>query len=185
MQYFEKEYDCTGIDINKDSLVVAQRKLQKTKLQPGNMISFDLKQQYDIILCLFSSIGYVKTYENLQKTMNQFSNHLLKGGLVIIEPWFTLDSFKVGTVHTDTYKDENINIVRMNVSKRVRNLSILDMHYLIGKKGDKVEHFTDRHELGLFERKQTLECMTKAGMESQFFEDGLMRDRGLYIGVKK
>ena len=42
----------------------------------------------------------------------------------------------------------------------------------------------DIHELGLFEHDKTIEIMKKANFESEFLKDGLMKDRGLFIGVK-
>jgi len=42
----------------------------------------------------------------------------------------------------------------------------------------------DTHKLGLFETDKTLELMEKAGIQAEFLKDGLMKDRGLYIGVK-
>lgn len=58
------------------------------------MITLQLKKQFDIITCLFSSIGYVKTYENLEKSMNSFAKQLKVGGVVIIEPRFTAETYK-------------------------------------------------------------------------------------------
>ena len=58
------------------------------------MISLDLNKKFDIITCLFSSIGYVKTYANLEKSITSFAKHLKIGGVVIIEPWFTAETYK-------------------------------------------------------------------------------------------
>jgi hypothetical protein len=58
------------------------------------------------------------------------------------------------------------------------------MHYLIAEKNGDVLHYADIHRLGLFEIDKTLEIMKKADLQSEFLTDGLMKDRGLYIGVK-
>jgi hypothetical protein len=47
-----------------------------------------------------------------------------------------------------------------------------------------VTHHVDRHELGLFERREMLAFMREAGLCAQFEPQGLMPDRGLYIAVK-
>ena len=83
-----------------------------------------------------------------------------------------------------TYEGEAIKIARLNSSKIEGNLSIMEMHYLIAEKDKDVIHFVDIHELGLFEIDKTLEFMEKAGLKSEFLKDGLMEDRGLFIGVK-
>ncbi len=148
------------------------------------MIKINLKIEYDIILCLFSAIGYVKTYSNLEKTMKNFANHLKKGGVVIIEPWFTKSIYRVGDPGMTTYDGQNVKIARVNSTKKEGDLSIMEMHYLIAEKNADVIHFMDTHELGLFEMDKTLEFMEQADLQSEFLKDGLMKDRGLYVGVK-
>ncbi|MFC1853806.1 hypothetical protein ACFL27_26785 [candidate division CSSED10-310 bacterium] len=44
---------------------------------------------YDVITCLFSSIGYVKTLSKLNQTVACMDHHLLPGGHLIFEPWLT------------------------------------------------------------------------------------------------
>jgi hypothetical protein len=58
------------------------------------------------------------------------------------------------------------------------------MHYLVAERGESVKHFVDRHELGLFEIDKTLMIMKKAGFQAKFLKKGLMKDRGLLVGVK-
>jgi hypothetical protein len=60
----------------------------------------------------------------------------------------------------------------------------MDMHYLIGERNKAVTHHVDRHELGLFERRDMLACMREAGLRAHFHEQSLMPDRGLHIAVK-
>jgi hypothetical protein len=41
------------------------------------------------------------------------------------------------------------------------------------------------HELGFFEIYKTLAIMKKAGFQTKFLKKGLMKDRGLFVGVKQ
>lgn len=85
----------------------------------------------------------------------------------------------------DTYDGEDIKIARLNISKIEGNLSVLDMHYLIAERNKEIKYYKDRHELGLFEVDRTLVFMKEVGLQSKFLKNGLMKDRGLYIGVKE
>ena len=96
IQHFKDTYQCTGVDINKEILKVARKKLPNTEFIQADMISMDLGRQFDVITCLFSSIGYVKSYSYLEKTLHSFYNHLCSGGVAVIEPWFTKDVYDVG-----------------------------------------------------------------------------------------
>jgi len=182
LQYLEKDFNCTGLDLNEGILKVARKKLPKSvKLLKGNMINFKLGKEFDIILCLFSSIGYVKTYSNLKKTINNFVKHLKKGGVVIIQPWFTKKQYRAGNPYMTTYDGENIKISRLEVSKKKGNLSIFDFHFLVAEKNKDVKHFTDKHELGMFEHNKISQIMKKAGLNTK----SLKFDRGLFVGIKK
>jgi hypothetical protein len=57
-----------------------------------------------------------------------------------------------------------------------------DFHYLVGTP-DGVEHFTERHEMGLFTEEECRAAFTAAGTAVTFDADGLM-ERGLYIGAR-
>ena len=185
LEQFKSDFSCTGIDINNAMVEVAKENVKDVIFKQGNMVDFNLKMEYDVILCLFSAIGYVRTYPNLEKTMMNFSNHLKKGGVLVIEPWFTKSIYRVGEPGMTTYDGTDVKIARVNTTKIEGDLSIMDMHYLIAERNQDIIHYVDTHELGLFEIDKTLEFMKKADLQSEFLTDGLMKDRGLYIGVKK
>ena len=63
-------------------------------------------------------------------------------------------------------------------------MSIMDLHYLIAENGKDIEHIVDRHLMGLFEVETTLEIMKSCGFDAKFLTKGLMKNRGLYIGMK-
>jgi SAM-dependent methyltransferase len=185
IQQLQDEFRCTGVDINKEILKVAKEKLPNTEFIQADMISMELGRQFDVITCLFSSIGYVKTYSNLEKTLHSFHSHLCSGGVAFIEPWFTKGVYDVGRPSISIYKDDDLKIARVNISEIDGDVSVMDMHYLIAKRGEKVKHFIDRHELGLFGVDETLEIMKAVGFDAWYLSDGLMVNRGLYVGKKE
>jgi hypothetical protein len=84
----------------------------------------------------------------------------------------------------NTFGNDDVKIARQSVSKVRGSVSVMDLHYLIAERNKSVTHYIDRHELGLFERDETLAFMKQAGLQAIFLEEGLMRGRGLYVGVK-
>jgi len=178
------EYECAGLDISEAILEVARENVEGVEFIQADMTSFDLGKKFDIITSLFSSIGYVKTIENLEKTFRCFAAHLVEGGAVFVEPWVTKEAYSVGGAYMTTYDGEDVKIARLNVSEVDGDVSVMDMHYLIAERDKGVKHYVDRHELGLFEVDKTLRIMEEAGLESRFMAEGLMLGRGLYIGIK-
>jgi len=184
IKHLKDQFQCIGIDISQAILNVAKRNVPNAKFLTADMTTINLGKTFDVITCLFSSIGYVKTVPKLRKTIHNFARHLKTGGIVIIEPWFTKATYHTGSAHMTTYDGEKVKIARLAVSQLKGNLSIIDMHYLIAEQDKPVKRFVDRHELGLFETDQTLQILKEAGLKPRFVKNGLLRDRGLFIGVK-
>ena len=185
IQYLKDSFSILATDANKAMLTIAKRNFPDVAFKQADMIQMDLGKTFDIIICLFSAIGYIKTYSNLNKTIKNFAQHLKPGGIVILEPWFTESTYISGLPTMTTYDSENTKIARLCVCKKKGILSIMDMHYLISEKDQSTQHFVERHELALFDINKILSIMDKFGLKTKFLKNGLMKDRGLYIGIKK
>jgi SAM-dependent methyltransferase len=181
--YLLQHFKIDGIDLNEDFVQIAREKNPKGRYTCADMRDFNLAKKYDVILCLFSSIGYVKTIENVQNTLICFKKHLNAGGIILVEPWFDFKGWKPGSVHMLTAETPNMKICRMNVSRQDGNLSILNFQYLVGTTAG-VQHYTERHELGLFSKEEMLTAFNKAGLIAEFHEKGLS-DRGFFIAKTK
>mgnify|MGYP003477284115 FL=1 len=177
-----KYYKVDGSDYDKGMLVVARRKYPNLKFEHGNMIDFSLKRKFDIITCLFSSIGYVRTKANLRKAITTMADHLVSGGVLLVEPWFTPSQWNTGRVYTNHVNDEDLKITRMSFSNKKGNVSSIDFHYLIGSSAG-VEHITERHELGLFTHEEYMTAFQAADLKT-FHDPKGLDGRGLYIGIK-
>ncbi len=110
------------------------------------------------------------------------SDHLLPGGVLIVEPWFTPEQWKPGRVSALFVDQPDLKISRMNISEVEGNLSFFVFHYTVGTPQG-IEYFTERHELGLFTHEEYLEAFRKAELEVIHDPEGL-DGRGLYIGLK-
>jgi SAM-dependent methyltransferase len=177
-----KRYQVTGIDIDKKMLSVARRNFPQLQLKQGDMLDFKLTRRFDVIVCLFSAIGYVKTKSRLQKTIRNMSAHLLPGGVLLVEPWFAPNEWHAGRVFTVEANKPDSKIVRMSLSSKRGSISILEFQYLIGTpKG--IERDTEFLELGLFTKKEYLEAFHLAGLKTIHDIKGV-DGRGMYIGTK-
>jgi len=183
IQYLKKYFNITGVDIDKDMLRIARKKFPDIRFIQGDMRTFGLNKQFNVIVCLFSAIGHLKTYSNLEKTIANFSRHLKQGGVMIVEPFVSLEQFIDNQLHADYVNEPDLKLTRMSVSRRKGNVGMFDFHFLVGEKG-KIKYFVDRQYLGMFETKKVLEIMRNCGLKAKCLKDGLMKFRELYIGVK-
>ena len=174
-----KYYDVEGTDLNTSMLKVARKKHPQIRFVQSDMRDFDFARQFDVIICLFSAIGYMKTKTDLQKAIRRMSRHLLPGGVLLVEPWFTPEQWNVGRVSTILVDKPGRKIVRMSRGWKRGRLSLLDFHYLVGtSKG--IEHITEHHEFGLFLHEEYVDAFKKAGLDVTHDPEGV-DGRGLYI----
>jgi len=182
LAYLKESFWVEGLDLDLGLLEAARERLPEVIFHQADMTDFFLGRQFDVVTCLFSSIGYVKTLGTLGKTVNGLASHVAPGGVLLIEPWFTPETWHPGSVHALFIDEPELKIARVNMSGAKGRLSFMDFHYLIGTPQG-VEHFTERHELGLFTVPEMQAALTGAGLRSEYDLQGLT-GRGLHIGVK-
>jgi len=181
--YLNRHYKVEGLDLDLQMLSVARKKHPMIRFHQDDMTSFDLGRQFDIITCLFSSIGYTKTKSKLYKAIRNMGRHLLPGGILLVEPWFTPEQWYRGRVSILKVDKPNLKIIRMSRSGQSRKVSLIEFQYLIGTpKG--IKHYTETHELGLFSHEEYLDAFVAAGLRVVHDKKGL-DGRGLYIGQKQ
>ncbi len=182
LQYLQRDFDCQGIDLERNLLNIAADRVPDVPLHQADMISFNLSKKFDVILCLFSSIGYVPNVMRLNQTLQTFVRHLRPGGVVIVEPWITPDRWQDGHLNALYVNEPNLKVARMNTSRRDGNVSILHFHYMIGST-DGIRTFTELHRLTLFTDQEYTAAFRNAALHVEHDPDGLM-GRGLYVGTK-
>ena len=175
-------FSCQGVDICEKLLEVARNRVPDVPLHHGDMTDFELSQEFDVVLCLFSAIGYVRTLEKARTAIECMARHLRPGGVMIIEPWFTRSTWREHTVHGMFINDPELKIARISTSFTNGNLSIFDLHHLIGTPMG-TEHLVEHHELGLFEIDELQKAIDDAGLKAEFDSGGLT-GRGLHIGIR-
>lgn len=146
------------------------------------MSSFDLERRFDVVTCLFSSIGYVLDLAGLRRAVTSMARHLSPGGLLMIEPWFSPDEFEDGRVDSLIAEHEGAKIVRVSFARHLGHLSNLEFHYLVRDQAGLVTHFSEDHLLGLFRAADYVSAIEDAGLTIVAFEDHGLMGRGLYIG---
>ena len=172
-------YEVDGLDLDPAFVRIAQQKLSRGSVYQDDMMSFELPRRYDVIMCLFSSIAYVRTLENVRRTLSRFRAHLAEGGIVLVEPWFAPGVLQPGRVMINTAESESVSVARMSHVEVEARLSRIRFEYLIGR-SDGIEHAVETHELGLFTTEEMLECFERAGLSAEHDPKG-PSGRGLFV----
>lgn len=174
-------YRMTGLDIHQAMLDVARAKVgDDVTLVRADMRDFRLDGPVDAVVCLFSSIGYVRP-DGLAATLSSFHRNLKPGGVVIVEPWIAPENMRDRSPHLQTHHSPEIHVARACRTVLDGRVARMDFHWLVATP-EGVEHFTDMHEMWCSTRDELLAAFDAAGFDTRWEDEGLCAGRGLVIG---
>lgn len=185
LRHLARHFEVCGFDLNAGMLDVARTKLPGRRLWVADMRSVEVEAPVDALLSLFSSIGYLTDQAQVEQAAARFHAALRPGGLLVIEPWLTPEQWRDGHPSLQTYDSPDLKLARGTVGRREGELSVLDMHWLVVRAGQPVEHFVDHHRLWLCPRDRMRQIFEAAGFDLRLEEPGLPRGRGLVIGRRR
>ena len=183
LQYLQEWYQVEGLDLDGELLKIARGRCPDVSFHQADMVDFELGRAFDVVTCLFSAIGYVKTADRLNSAVQRIAAHLLPEGVALVEPWLMPGQFIPKHVRARFVDLPDLKIARINTARVEGNVSILDFEYLVGTP-EGIEHFSEQHELGLFTDAEYRAAFAGAGLETHLDSGGL-DGRGIYIGIKR
>lgn len=172
-----------GLDLDPGMVDIARLRNPGVPIHTGDMLTFDLQRQFAVVICMFSSIGYVDGEDRLRAAIANFSRHLRPGGLLLVEPWLDPDSYEARALpDLFTVERSDLKIARMGRVDRDGDRTTIRFDYLVGT-ADGVEHVSEEHATWLYTRAQYEAAFRGAGLTVDFDAEGV-DGRGLYIGAK-
>lgn len=182
LEQLKDRFDVVGVDLEPAMLRVARRRVPGVPLHRADMRDFDLGRSFDVVLCLFSTIGYAQNRRELRAAVGCMARHLAPGGILVVEPWWRYEEYRPQSVHSMLAKSETVHVARATVSRRRGRKSILDMHHLVATRHG-VRHFVERHVLYMARAEEIRAAFVDAGLTVENRTEGLA-GRGLWVGVK-
>jgi SAM-dependent methyltransferase len=154
------------------------------RLTRTDMLSLELGRRFDVVTCLFSAIGVMRTLAQLRRALARMARHLEPGGLLVVEPWLRPGDWIDGHVSLDTAREGAIVLARSCVSSRRGRLSRLDFGYLVAGP-DGTRSWQERHELRLSTVDELVDAATRVHLDGTFREaPAFASGRGLLVGTK-
>lgn len=166
--YLEDSFRITGLDKSDQQLVAARNKLPTIEFLKGDMRDFQLGCSYDVITCLFRSIGYMARLADLRQAIKNMADHLRPGGLLLLEPFFFKEAYPApnGAVHSVFVDKPKLKISLIHPSKLEADKVIWEMHCVVGRAGHKIEYFVEHHEFGLYSATEYRQAIEDAGLKA-------------------
>ena len=172
-----------GADISPAMLDVARKRLPGVPLHLADMRKLDLGRRFDAVICLFSSIGYITDRSELTSTVERLAAHVGPGGVLVIDGWIRPDKWSDDyRGDPDIASDHQMTVVRLTVSRRVGNVTELDMHHLV-RDGSGIEYFVESHRLALTPTEEYVSAVENAGLKARVVPD-FMPARDRIVGTR-
>ena len=168
-----------GLDLDPAFVRIAQQKHAAGHFFVADMSDFRLSRRYDAVLCLFSSIGYLKTLDRVGQALRCFREHVAPGGMIVIEPWFAPGTLDPGRVFRHEGEANGVRVSRISRAEIEGRLSRLHFDYEITDRSG-TRRSSEVHELGLFTATELLQTFQGVGLQVDHDPKGLT-DRGLYV----
>jgi SAM-dependent methyltransferase len=182
--YLRDDFAYEGLDLDPGMLALARERFPDVAFHQGDMVDFALGRQFDVVTCLFSSIGYTRTERRLRQAVANLAGHLHPGGVLLIGAFLSPQEWIPGHPHALFVDQPDLKLARLNVSGVAGEgtIAVLDFHYLLATP-EGVEHFTEHHELGLFTDEEYRAAFAQAGLEVRH-DSQWLDGRGMYIGTR-
>jgi SAM-dependent methyltransferase len=123
-------YEIIATDYSSDMLICAREKAQnansRIEFRRQDMRTLNVPERpFDVVLCLFDSIGYVVTNENIFHVLRAVHDHLAIDGLFIFEFWHagamihSYDPLRIRRFKTSAGEIERISETRIDYREQL------------------------------------------------------------------
>lgn len=183
LELLRRRYSVEGVDASESMLEIARRRVPDVPLHRADMRTLDLGRTFDVVTCLFSSIGYVTDPEELRTTVGRIASHVAPGGVLILDGWVRPDAWRDDRhVSADVAEDGDTYVARVSFSRRAGDITELEMHHLV-RTGGNVDYFVENHSLRLVPTSEYVAAAEAAGLKATVLPD-YMPNRDRIVGVR-
>jgi ubiquinone/menaquinone biosynthesis C-methylase UbiE len=139
-------YQITATDRSPDMLEIARRRFANNGITfiAGDMRELRLPaRQYDAVICLFDSIGYLQTDDALRDAFRRIRSHLRVAGLFIFEFWHAPAMLsQYSPMRVRNLKTANGEIVRTSETTLDRKNCLAKVNYTVEERNRDGTHST-------------------------------------------
>lgn len=158
-------------DLSPAMIAVSRRLNPELVHHQGDMRTLRLGREFDVVF-LHDAVMYMTTEEDLRATIETARVHTRPGGVVLIVPDYTQETFRPG-VHAGGH--DGVDVTPPQPGRALRYLEwihdpdptdtecIVDFAYLLLESDGEVSAYSDRHVFGVFPRATWLRLLDEGG----------------------
>lgn len=167
VEFSRMRFDVTGVDSSPEMLRRAKRKARNIRFECQDLTTLSMPgEMFDVVTCLFDSIGYLHTDARIARALRRMRNVLQPGGLLFLEVWHAppmLASFepvRIRRVRGKGVEGVRIGETRVHAARKVAEVRYEVFH----RKGSGPwRRFVETHVTRFFTRAEITALVEEAG----------------------
>lgn len=186
LEVFAQHLDeVAGTDSSTEMLTIASSRLgAEVLIAEADLRTLDLGRTFDVVTCLFSSIGHVADVDELDRAVAAMAAHVAPGGMLVIEPWLTPDVVVPGGIRDlVTARTPDGVVARAGSSREDGEVLVVSFAWAVATASGTAT-LEESHRMPLFTRERYLQAVEAGGLEASWLEEvpGMGLGRGLLLG---
>ena len=186
LEFFAQHLDeVVGTDTSSEMLTIASVRLgPSVTVDEADFRTLDLGRSFDIVTCLFSSIGHVTNEAELDQAVAAMAAHVAPRGTLVIEPWLTPDRVTEGGVRDlATANTPDGVVARASSSVPDGDALVVSFAWAVATPGG-VASLEEERRMPLFSADRYIQAVEATGLAPEWLDDvpALTAGRGLLVG---
>ena len=185
--HLKADFELVLTDLSPEMLALSERQNPELEHQPGDMRSLRLGRRFDGVL-IHDAIDYMLREDDLRAAFVTAGEHLRPGGIVVVAPDCTAETFVAQTRHEGVDGEGRA----LRYLEWVWDADPDDTRYnydlvLALREGDDLRTVVDRHECGLFATRVWLAALEHAGFAARAVDDPSSEGERaqVFVGLKR
>lgn len=153
LHHLSNSYDCTAVDLSEPMLDNCRQLNPQVRCVAGDMRSVRLDQTFDAVL-IHDAIDYMTSEADVCKALQTAAAHLEPGGVLIVAPTYTLETFSDHETEHDFNADGEIELTYFSYAHdpdpNDSTFELILVYLIRDAQTRQVQVIEDRHVCGLF-----------------------------------
>jgi SAM-dependent methyltransferase len=166
--HMKTHFDLTLVDLSPAMLKVSQQLNPECEHIEGDMRTLRLGRTFDAVF-VHDAIMYMQSQQDLFQTLETAFLHCREGGVLLLAPDCTKETFQPITQHGGHDGDgRSLRYLDWSFDPDGNDTTFLsNMVYVLREGADQVRSVYDQHVLGLFCQEEWLRLITRAGFQAK------------------
>ncbi len=167
LSHLSDEFAAVAVDVSPAMIELSKTLNRGVEHHVGDMRSVRLRQRFDVVLA-HDAIDYMQNEDDLRAAFATAAAHLRPGGLFLVAPTYTSETFVNHQTEQDARQCGGIELTYVSYVRYVdAEKAIYELVMLIlVREGDALDIEQDRHVCGLFGEAMWLQLLQEAGFEA-------------------